>query len=284
MAPEAAGHLLQWFPSRAPCSVPGCTWTELHSTEPPLLLRPSAHPLPALSKLLLVFGAGCLSHWFWSVFLQGLSSCMFQLVLESSSITFDSSGLQCSWLHSFVPLISQQLCEMNTLVCDYRQCWRFSPNEVSLKLLTWAFRGSGWLRAQSFRDSERTSLAFLVCARHCNLSQDELAFSFYRQLRHKDLTSEDTALCEELAKCLRWSTKPPNPTEIAAGLRPCSPENEVPVPSYLLWIVWFLKKAKLTQSVGWPVPDSQDRQQKLSSNWLCRASSRKEETNTQNTS
>lgn len=101
----------------------------------PLLLRSSAHPLPALSKLLHVFGAGSLSHWFRSVSLQGLFSCMFQLVSESSSITLSSSGFQCSWLHSFVPLISQHLCEMNTLVCDYRQCWRFSPNEVPLKTL-----------------------------------------------------------------------------------------------------------------------------------------------------
>lgn len=124
-----------------------------------------------------------------------------------------------------------------------------------------------------------------MCVRHCNPSQDELAFSFYGRLRHKepkDHTSEHTALYEELVKCLRWSTKPPKSIEITAAVRPCSPENE----SYLLWI---LSGSRRKQSSPRPWIDlsqihSQDRKQRLSLNWLYKANSRKEEPNTQNTS
>lgn len=118
-----------WFQSLA---APELNCTELNT---PWLLRPSAHPLPALSKLPHAFGAGYLSHWFWSVSLQGLSSCMFQLVLESSShhIQLLRSSVQLIPLLCSLNFSAFVLCEMNTLVCNYRQCWRFSPNEVPLK-------------------------------------------------------------------------------------------------------------------------------------------------------
>lgn len=62
-----------------------------------------------------MFGAGYLSHWVWSVSLQGSSSCMFQLVLESSfhHIQLLSSSVQLIPLISSLNFLTFALFELN---------------------------------------------------------------------------------------------------------------------------------------------------------------------------